>query len=114
MGIVDDAHHRSDCGGRGQQTQYCQPHQESIRRRPDRSAERHVEGTALRFRQGVEVSGQRRAQLLQSGVGEFHVGLDARDLHDVLLSSTIDEIVEQGGFSHAGLTTQYQHLGATR
>ena len=114
LGIVDDAHHRSDCGGRGQQAQYCQTHQESVRHRPDRSAERHVQGTALRFRQGAEVPGQRRAQLLQAGVGEFHVGLDACDLHDVMLSSALDEMVEQGGFSCAGLTTQHQHLGATR
>ena len=78
--VVDDAEQGLVVGGRGHQAQHRQPDQETVRRRPDAAAERDVQRLALWFRQLVEVIQQRRAQLLQSGEGELHVGLHARHL----------------------------------
>ena len=46
-------------------------------RRSDAAAEGHRQRLALRFRQFIDVIHQRRAQLLQAGERELHIGLNA-------------------------------------
>ena len=80
--VVDDAEQRLVVGGGGHQAQHGQPDQETVRGLPGAAAERDVQRLALRFRQFIEVVHQRRAQLLQPGECELHVGLHAGHLHD--------------------------------
>ena len=75
--VVDDAEQGLVIGGGRHQAQHCQTDQETVRGRPDAAAERHGQCLALRFRQFVDVIHQRRAQLLQAGECELHIGLHA-------------------------------------
>ena len=77
LGVVDDAEQRLVGSGGGHQAQHGQPDQESIGSRSARTAERDIQRFALGFGQLIEVIDQRRAQLLQPGEGQFHVGLHA-------------------------------------
>lgn len=51
----------------------------------------------------------RRAQLVQSGEGELHLGLDAPDLGDEASRGPLARVVQQGRLSHPGLAAQDQH-----
>ena len=75
--VIDDAEQGLVVGGGRHQAQHRQPDQETVRGRPDTAAERYVQRLALRFRQFVDVIHQRRAQLLQAGECELHIGLNA-------------------------------------
>ena len=75
--VVDDAEQGLIIGGGRHQAQHRQPDQEAVRGRPDAAAESDVQRLALRFRQLVDVIHQRRAQLLQAGECELHIGLNA-------------------------------------
>ena len=75
--VIDDTEQRLVVGGGGHQAQHRQPDQEAVRGRPDSAAESDVQRLALWFGQLVEVVHQRRAQLLQPGECELHVGLHA-------------------------------------
>ena len=59
-----------------------QADQEAIRRGARRESERDLQGALLRFRERAEPVQQRCAELVQPGVGELHLGLDAGDLRD--------------------------------
>ena len=75
--VVDDAQQGLVVGGGRHQAQHGQPDQEAVRGRADSAAEGDVQRFALRFWQFIDVSHQRRAQLLQAREGQLHVGLHA-------------------------------------
>ena len=76
--VVDDAHERLLLGGVGQKAQDRQAHEEALRWRSGAQAERRAQRVALRARQRPETAEQGRAQRVQAGEGELHLGLDAR------------------------------------
>ena len=76
--VVDDAYERLLLGGVGQQAQDRQPDEEAIRWRSGAQAERRAQRVALRARQLPETVEHLRAQRMQAGERELHLGLDAR------------------------------------
>ena len=75
--VVDDTEQGLIVVGGRHQAQHSQPDQEAVRGGSDTAAESHGQRLALRFRQFVDVIHQRRAQLLQAGEGQLHIGLNA-------------------------------------
>ena len=76
--------HSSGCllGDLGQQVEDGQPDQEAVRSRAGLLPERRTEGDLLRLGQRIEVSQERRAQLVEGPERELGLGLDAdRALH---------------------------------
>ena len=112
--VVDDAEQRLIGSGGGHQAQHGQPDQESVRRRSATAAECDVQRFALGFRKFVEVIEQRRAQLLQTGEGEFHIGLDARHVDTAESGRLLRDVLQQCGLADARLAAEHQHLAASR
>ena len=76
--VVDDADERLLLGRLGQQAEHRQPDEEAIRRRRRRSGRTPcLQRVALRARQSLQPVEHRRAELMQAGEGELHLGLDA-------------------------------------
>ena len=109
LGVVDQAHHRSPCGGLRQQTQHRQPDQEPIRDAPGRQPERDPQRVLLGFRQRGEVAEHRRAQLVQRRQRQLQLGLHAGELSDPTAGGLARAVVQQRGLTDAGLTADDQH-----
>ena len=89
--VVDDAHERLLLGGLGEQAQDRQPDEEPIGWRSGAQAERRAQRVALRVRQLLETAEHGRAQRVQAGERELHLGLDASrpdDRHPSAASGT--------------------------
>ncbi|HEY6762058.1 MAG TPA: hypothetical protein VI318_21335 [Baekduia sp.] len=82
LSVVDQAEERTILGDRAEQAQHGQGHQEPVRRGAGRDAHRDVQRVALRLRQPVEPVQQRRAQPLDPGERQLHLGLDAVEPRD--------------------------------
>ena len=69
----------------------------------------------LRLRKSVELVKHRRAQLMQSGKRQLHLGLDARDLREPKTGRLPRRVAHQGRLSDAGLTSndEYRALAAS-
>ena len=80
--VVHDAEDGRLLGGGGHQAQRGQRDQEAVGGLPGRQAERDPEGGLLRLGKRVEAVEHRRAQLVQPGIGQLHLRLDAGDLDD--------------------------------
>ena len=112
--VVHDADQRPLAGDLRQQAQDGQAHREAIRCVPVPQAERDGEGVALWTRQAIEAVQERRAQLVQPGERELHLGLDARRLRDAKSRRALQQVGQQRGLAGAGLTAQDQHLTLPR
>ena len=78
--VVDDAQQRLLLGDLRQQAERGQADEEAVGRRAGREAERDPQRVLLRLRERVEAVEQRRAELMQPGERQLHLGLDAGDL----------------------------------
>jgi hypothetical protein len=76
LAIVHHAQQRLVRGRLGQKTEYCEPDEQAIRRRPGLQPERNGERIALRLRQRVAPIQQARAQLMQRSERQFLLCLD--------------------------------------
>ena len=112
--VVDQAYERLLLGHLGQQTEDCQPDQEAVRSGSTPQAERGAERIALRTRQTLEPIQKRRAELLQPGERELHLGLDARRSRDATLRRPLHQVVQQGGLADPRLAAHDQHLAPPR
>ena len=101
-------------GGVGQQAQDRQPDEEAIRRRSGAQAERRAQRVALRARQLLETAEHRRAQRVQAGEGELHLGLDARRPRDPASLRGRRQVPQQGGLADPRLAAQDQHPALAR
>ena len=101
-------------GGVGQQAQHREPDQEAIRRRPGAQAERGAQRVALRVRELLEPAEHRRAQRVQAGVGELHLGLDARRPRDPASRGGRRQVPQQRGLADPRLAAQDQHPALPR
>ena len=112
--VVDDAHERLLLGDVGQQAQDRQADQEAIRRRTGAQAERRAQRVALRARQMPETAEHRRAQRMQAGERELHLGLDARRPGDPASLRGRRQMPQQGGLADSRLAAEDQHATLTR
>jgi hypothetical protein len=98
----------------GQQAQHGQPDQEPVRPRPGAQAERRVERIALRTGEVTEAAEHGRAQGMQAGEGELHLGLHARRPRDPASTRGPRQVLEQRGLADARLAAQHQHPALAR
>ena len=112
--VVDDAHERLLLGGVGQQAQDRQPDEEAIRRRSGAQAERRAQRVALRARQMLETAEHGRAQRMQAGERELHLGLDARRPGDPASLRGCRQVPQQRGLADPRLAAQDQHAALAR
>ncbi len=108
--VVDDAQERLLLGGVGQEAQDRQAHEEALRWRSGAQAERRAQGVALRARQHRETVEQGRAQRVQPGEGELHLGLDARRPGDPASICGGRQVPQEGGLADARLAAEDQHM----
>ena len=76
-------------------------------------AENHAQRLTLRIRQPLQALQHRRAQLLQGGVRQLHLRLDASDPGDPHASRRRDRVLQQSGLADSGLAMYHQHGAAT-
>ena len=98
----------------GQQAQDRQADEEAIRRAPALQAECRAEGVALRRGKPLEPVQHRRAELMQPGVRELHLGLDARRQRDTTARRAFEQVLQQRGLPDPGLAAQDQHRACAR
>jgi hypothetical protein len=107
--VVHDAQQRLVACRLGAQAEHGEPHEQAIRRVAGAEAERGAERLALGPGQRVQVLEQGRAELLQPGVRELHLGLRARRSHDAAARRLVRHVLQQRGLADASLAAQHQH-----
>jgi hypothetical protein len=103
--VVDEADQRPLLGTVGHQVQHREPDHEAIRRVPADEAERSAECDALRIGQAVEPIQEGTADLVQSGVGELHLGLSPGRAPDAAAGSLRFDVIEQCCLADPGLAS---------
>ena len=106
---VDDAQQRTVFRHRREQTQDCQPDQQSVGRRPDGQTKSCPRRVPLRFRQRVEAIQHWRAQLVQRGEWNLHLRLDADRAHDPESRCRVDQMLEQRRLADARVAANHEH-----
>jgi hypothetical protein len=96
-------------GDVGEQAQHCEADQKAIRLIASPETECGSERLALGRRQPVEAIEERRAQLVQSGERQFHLGLDAGSSHHATARGVREAVVEKGRLADPGLAAEYEH-----
>jgi hypothetical protein len=112
--VVDEAHERLRLGRAGQQAQDGQGDDEAIRCSAVLHPERDAQRVLLRAGQGLEAVEHGRAQLMQPGEGELHLGLDPSDPGDTALRGLLGDVRQQRRLAHPGLTPQDLHRALPR
>ena len=112
--IVHQAQHGSLLGGLGQQREQRQAEQEAGGRLAGRVAERDPQGIPLWPRERVDAGEQRRAELMQPGEGQLHLGLDAGDPGDVESGCPFRGMLHQHRLAHARLAADHEHAAVAR
>lgn len=109
--VIDHAHQRLLLRHVGEQTQHGESDQESVRRLPGVHPESRRQRITLRLGQAIEMLQHRRAQLVQAGEGQLHLGLDARRSGEpATRPESTRQVIQQSRLADAGLAAQYQHL----
>ena len=112
--IVDDAQQRPVPCRLGAQAEHREADEESIRRVAGAEAEGRAQRLALGAGQRVQVVQQRRAELLQPGVRELHLGLGARRSDDAASGRRVHQILQQRGLADPCLAAQHEHRAPAR
>ena len=98
--IIDQADQRAFLGHLGQQAQDGQADEKAIGRVPGGQAERGAQRIALRTREPFEPIEHRRAQLMQPGERELHLGLDARSASHATPHRMLGDVLQQRCLAH--------------
>ena len=98
----------------GEQVQDSEADQEPVRRRSGLHAERRTECIVLRTRKSDDPVQERLAELMETGVSEFHLGLDPCSPGDPARAAACHERLQQRGLADAGLTADDQNLAPAR
>jgi hypothetical protein len=106
--VVDHADERPARRDLGHQAEHGQPDQETIRGRSRGQAEGHPQRVPLRRGQVAGVIQHGRAQLMQAGEGQLHLGLDARRPRHPAAAGLPDQVAQQRAFAHAGRAAHHQ------
>ena len=105
MRIVDEAQQGPLRGDLRQQAERGQGDEEAVRRWSRRQPEGDAQGVLLGLGQRAELREHRRAELVQSGEGQLHLGLDTRDLRDSEAGRLPGAVAQERRLAHSGLTT---------
>lgn len=97
--VVDDDHQRLVPAGVREQAQRRQAHEEPVGRGAAAQPERRAQGVALRLGKVVETGQQRGAELVQAGVGELHLRLDAGRADGTASGGALDQVLQQLGLA---------------
>ena len=106
--VVHEAQQRALVGDRGQQAQHGQRDQEAVGRVAGRQAQRHAQRVALGLREPVEPREHRRAELMDPGERQLHLGLDARDVRDAEAGGLPGRVAQQRRLPDARLAADDQ------
>ena len=93
--VVDDADERLLLGDLGKQRQRGEPDEEAVGRRAGAPAEHGRERVPLRHRQPIEAIQHRRAELVETAVGELHLRLDALGSRDPPAVGPVGHVAKQ-------------------
>ena len=104
--VIDETGQRLLLGDLGEQRERGQPHQEPVGRRAGATAEHRRERVALRSGQPVQMAQHRRAELVQAGVGQLHLRLDAGGPRDMPADHPVGQVPQQRALTHARLAPQ--------
>jgi hypothetical protein len=100
-------------GHGGQQAEYGEGDEEPVRSTTGRPAQRDAQRILLGLRKSVETGKHRRAQLMDTGERQLHLGLDTCDLRDTKVGSLSCGVPQQGGLSDASLATDDEDSALT-
>ena len=112
--VVDQADQRPFLSHLGEQSERREADGIAVWRRPGAQAERRAQRVALRIRQARQAVQQGRAQLMQDGERQFHLGLDTGRAHHATAGRVLLDVVQQDGLADSRLTAQDQHPAVTR
>ena len=104
--VVDDAGQRLLLGDLGEQRERGQPDQEPVGRGAGAAAEHRRERVALRGGQPAKVVQHGRAELVQAGIGQLHLRLNASGSRDVPAGDPAGQVAQQRALAHARLAPQ--------
>ena len=105
--VIDETDQRVLLGDLGEQRQRGQPDQEPVGRGAGAAAEHRREGVALRNGQPAELVQHRRTQLVQAGISQLHLRLDADGPRDMPVGDAVGQVTQQRALAHARLAPQY-------
>ena len=111
--VVHDAHQGDRGRGVGQQRQDRQADQHPSGRGGRAQAEDGLQRLALGGGQRLQLVETPGDQLLHSGVGEFHLGLDAGDPFESQPFRDAGRVLEQGGLADSHTAAQHQRPATT-
>ncbi len=103
--VIDEADQWLGFGDLGEETEDRKPDQKAIGRRARQLSERRCKCVSLRTWQTLEMIEKWRAELVQPGERQFHLGLDAGRAHDPTSGRLPEDVVEQRGLADAGLAS---------
>jgi hypothetical protein len=109
LGVIDDADERPLLRDVGKQAEHCEADHEAIRRRTRYEPERRAQRVPLRAGESLETVEQRRAQRMQAGVRELHLGLDPGGAGDPAARRVRCDVLEQRCLAHARLAAEDEH-----
>jgi hypothetical protein len=110
MCIIDQADERRLLSHLRQQSEHRQADQEAIRRLSGTQADCRAQRLALRVRQARQAAEHRRAEQMQAGERDLHLGLDPRGTGDSTPRRPLVEILQQNGLADARFATEDQDL----
>jgi hypothetical protein len=100
-------------GGLRQQAQCRKSYKESLRGGACGQAERGAERVALRTWEVLEPGEHRRAELVERGEGQLHLGLDAHGAGDPEPGRRSDRVIHERGLADSRLASQHQNPAPT-
>jgi hypothetical protein len=109
LSVIDNTQQGSFLADVREQTQHAQPDKKPIRGCADAQSEHDLERLALRDWKTAEPIEERRAQLVQTGESELHLGFHPRALDDGQIRRRADGVLEQGRLPDPSLASQHQH-----
>ena len=109
LSIIDQAEQPLLLGDVGEQAEHREGDQKTIRRVPRAQAERGAKRIALGLGQMSKPVWHLRAELMQAGERQLHLGLDPRDLNDPKARCLPRHVAQQRCFADAGLPTDHEH-----
>jgi len=101
--VVHEDDERRRLGHLGKQAEDREGHEEALRRLATLQSERHPQSVLLRLRQRIELAQHRRAQLVQPGERQLHLGLHAGGARDAAAGGALRDVLQQRGLAYACL-----------
>jgi hypothetical protein len=109
LGVVDEADQGLILCDVGQQAQRGKADQETVGCVPAPQGERRLQRIALGGREPIEPVEERRAELVEPGERELHLGLDTSGARDAAPGCVARQVLQQRRLADPGFATQDEH-----